>query len=116
MLELPAAEWDLVGLCVRAAADGPFFDDDEYQTLFGFGRAEMQRVAREWSQVPRGHDLSREVIAAAAGALNNLAGYPHGRDAELVAWTGMSRPDIRRLANAVTGALRSARSFGPVER
>lgn len=67
----------IIGECLVAAVNGPFFPDWEFSTLFGLERAEIDRVARSWPDV----DEQDETVALAVNnALANLAGYPHGED------------------------------------
>jgi hypothetical protein len=82
MRGLDHREVQLIGNCLRAAADGPFFEDWEFATLFGLERAEVKRIAEEWPKV----DADDAIVARAVqNSLNNLLGYPHGMDAELEA-------------------------------
>jgi len=53
MRGLDQREIQLIGDCLLAAADGPFFEDWEYATLFGLDRAEVTRIAGEWPRVMR---------------------------------------------------------------
>ena len=69
------ADSELVGRCLTAAVDGPFFPDWEFTTLFGLSREEARSVARAWPDV----DLSNpQVWRTVHNVLNNLLGYPHG--------------------------------------
>ena len=65
-----------VAECLRAAADGPFFPDWEFQTLFGLEREEVREVLARW---PDPAD-PEEQWQAINGAMNLLLGYPHGQD------------------------------------
>jgi hypothetical protein len=67
----------IIGECLIAAVEGPFFPEWEFQTLFGLGRADVAKVTRSWPNV-RGEDET--VVLAVNNALGNLAGYPHGED------------------------------------
>jgi hypothetical protein len=75
LLELPAQDVAVIGTCVRADADGPFFPDWEIHTLLGFDHADLRRIADSWPPSVPG----TEAESAAWGCLNNLLGYPHGR-------------------------------------
>lgn len=67
--------------CLRAAADGPFFPDWEFQTLIGVDRETVRRVYDAWpDQTVDDEDFSCAVV----GSLNNLLGYPHGQESQ---WT-----------------------------
>lgn len=65
----------VIGQCLRAAADGPFFPDWEFHTLFGFEREELRRIADRW---PHWDDEIEQQDAVNA-TLNNLLHYPHQR-------------------------------------
>ena len=91
----------LIGDCLRAAADGPFFKDWEFATLFGVERAEMKRIAEEWPKV----DADDAIVSdAVQNSLNNLLGYPHGMDADLEASVLGSPSAIERVLVKWRGA------------
>ena len=76
MSSIPADE--LVKRGVAAAANGPFFPDWEFATLFGLSR---QEVAAAATQIGPSSVASCELARrAAASAVNNLLGYPHGQE------------------------------------
>ncbi len=75
----------LLGRCLRAAAEGPYFPDWEFHTLFGLTRAEVATVAKEWPGVT---DEATTHLAI-NNALNNLLGYPHGMQDRLEADLGV---------------------------
>ena len=62
--------------CLKAAAEGPFFSDHVFHTLFGLEREEGRQIISEWSDVDGN---SEEVVVAINNSINNLLGYPHGR-------------------------------------
>jgi hypothetical protein len=72
----------VVELCLRAAVEGPFFEDWEFHALFGLDRSEVEVVLDAWPNLPTADfgDLSAEraQYLAVNGAMNNLLGYPHG--------------------------------------
>lgn len=80
--------------CLRAAADGPFFPDWEFQTLFGVTREDVRGVATGWPNVD---DTNEMVRLAITNSLANLIGYPHGRDDELLAQVGLHREELPAL-------------------
>lgn len=69
----------VIAEALKAAAEGPFFPDWEFSTLFGLERDEVARVARDWPVVD-GSDA--RVDLAVNNALANLCGYPHGCEQE----------------------------------
>src|SRR5262245_35785702 len=63
----------------ESSGGGPLFLDWEFTTLFGVSRAELAEVSRAW---PKVDEFASEVDRAVSNALGNLAGYPHGYEAE----------------------------------
>lgn len=93
-MELGAVEMDVIGKCLRAAAEGPFFEDWEFSTLFGLSRAEVLSVAESWPSV----DHSEATVHRAINnSMVNLLGYPHGLDADLRAYVPGGPPEIERV-------------------
>jgi len=79
--KLSPQERNVVRECLRAAVDGAFFPDWEFQTLIGVPREKVRSIADQWPGV----DFSDPAVAAGiVGTMNNLLAYPHGRNAE---WT-----------------------------
>lgn len=73
----------IIGECLRAAATGPFFRQagpEPYglvHTLMGVTHRRLVEIARAYPEVD-GNDP--EVVGAIIGSMNNLVGYPHGKD------------------------------------
>src|SRR5271154_1760450 len=65
----------IVGQALRAAANGPFFPDWEFHTLFGLERDRVREIADAW---PKQVAPPEEMTVAVNNSLNNLLGYPHG--------------------------------------
>jgi hypothetical protein len=103
---LEPLEKDAVGHCLEAAVHGPFLPDEEFETLIGLTRTEVERVLESWpdSAAPLEQDL------AVNNVLLNLLRYPHGKwdawhdyiDAEpqevaaiLAKWRGESKASRR---------------------
>jgi hypothetical protein len=84
LADLTRDEREVERRCLVEAADGPYFPDWEFETLFGVTRSEVSDIIHTWPSV----DDRREVVRIAIGnAFANLLGYPHG--------------DIPRLERAV---------------
>ena len=79
---LSEREMQIAGACLRAAANGPFFPDWEFSTLFGFERSEIETLAEAW---PNATDASQQRRAVQA-SMNNLSHYPHHLDSEWASW------------------------------
>jgi hypothetical protein len=101
MLLLSQDEARLVADCLSETADGPFYDDQEFETLFGFTRSEMREAAGRWAAgAPVDEDWR-----AGRGALNNLLGYPHGDRARTAFMDklGADEPELETLQSRMRG-------------
>ncbi len=85
--DLSNSDRDLIRRSLAACADGPFFDDWEFNTLFGLTRSEFREAARRWTEQGR---IDQQVELAVHNALNTLRGYPHGMDSKLQEDFGVS--------------------------
>lgn len=79
LLDLSDDEMSIVDQCLRAAIDGPFFPEWEFETLMGVTREELKELAANW----RAHKSREQTSDAVTSVLNNLVGYPHGEE---LAW------------------------------
>jgi hypothetical protein len=61
---------------LRAASDGPFFEDWEFGSLFGLERSEVRAVLARWPSVL----VVETTWLAINNSIGNLLGYPHGYD------------------------------------
>jgi hypothetical protein len=76
LADLDDREREVVRECLRAAVNGPFFPDWEFETLFGLDREEVRRVLLSW---PTLNEADETVVPAINNSMNNLLGYPMGR-------------------------------------
>ena len=90
---LTADDISIIGGCLRAAVEGPFFPDWEFSTLFGMERREVATVWSSWPQTEDAADQWRAV----SGSMNNLLGYPHGRDDAWHEYIPASRDEVEAL-------------------
>ncbi|MDY7096247.1 MAG: hypothetical protein SX243_25000 [Acidobacteriota bacterium] len=60
-----------------AVVKGPFFPGWEFDTLFGFTRAEIAELVAAWPEVDFDDEEVRRAISV---ALVQLTGYPHGEE------------------------------------
>ena len=90
----------IIHRCLRASAEGPYFEDWEFDTLFGVTRDELRVVVAAWPNV----DESNEVVALSINnALANLLSYPHGKGDQVV-------NDVGKLAE-IEHAFRTWRQY-----
>src|SRR5215470_2601534 len=75
LADLSPSEREIVRACLRAAAEGPFFPDWEFSSLFGLSREELKTILASW---PNLNEVDESVVLAINNSLNNLIGYPHG--------------------------------------
>ena len=91
---LPEDDKQVVFACLRAAAEGPFFPDWEFATLFGLDRDEVARIVAD---LPHVDDSETSVALAINNAMANLLGYPHG---DVDAWSrfiSVPESEVRRV-------------------
>jgi hypothetical protein len=82
--ELDEREMSVVYECLKAAAYGPFFVDEnaddpywEIHALFGLSITELREIA---DSCPNIDMVNENVKLAINNSFNNLLGYPHGCD------------------------------------
>jgi hypothetical protein len=90
----------ILGQALRAAADGPFFPDWEFHTLFGLERRKVRAIADAWPEPTASSD---DVETAVNNSLNNLLGYPHQQDAVWSQWVSVDRHQLNKLFNRLRG-------------
>jgi hypothetical protein len=93
LADLNQKERGVVGECLRAAAEGPFFSDWEFSTLFGLTRDELGQVRSSW---PHPDEQDEKVVRAINNSMNNLLGYPHRSDRQT--WFAFISVDPSELA------------------
>lgn len=92
--ELSEDEKRVILECLKAAAEGPFFPDWEFHTLFGLERNEMAEIVAAWPRI----DWSLEkVIVAMNNSMNNLLGYPHGCEEEWARYISVTAEEVARV-------------------
>ncbi len=74
LADLNSEEREVVKCCLHAAAEGPFFPDWEFSTLFGLKRDEVKVILASW---PNLDDSDESVSCAINGSFVNLLYYPH---------------------------------------
>ena len=82
--------------CLRAAVEGPFFPEWEFQTLMGLERAEVAAVLAEWPGTTRSDDQ----VVAVNNVLNNLLGYPHAASEQT--WRSYIEASPREVADVLS--------------
>lgn len=90
--KLSAPEVAIVRNSLRAAIEGPFFPDWEFETLIGVDRATVRSVYNAWPSQTVSRD---EFSCAVVGSMNNLLAYPHGFDIEIETYVPGGKPAIK---------------------
>lgn len=97
---LTEEEEAVVKECLIAAAYGPFFDEEDFYTLFGVSRVEAKLVADHFPNVDEfddshgGNDDSWLVIN---NTFANLLGYPHRMEKEWAQYISVSRERVEEV-------------------
>jgi hypothetical protein len=91
--DLTADERAVVRQCLKAAADGPFFPDWEFEILFGITRADVRSVQESWPP-DRPDQMTRTAINH---SLNNLLHYPHRKNEAWSNLISVSRSEVHRI-------------------
>ena len=90
---------ELIRRALVAAVEGPYFPEWEFHALFGLSRDELRIVLDAWPSEPgsgiRGYEDGAAVRRVGVNnALNNLLGYPHGHDQQLLDEVGVGRQEL----------------------
>jgi hypothetical protein len=79
LANLDERERGVIRECLQASAEGPFFPDSEFETLFGLTREDVRRVLFCWPELDETDEI---VVIAINNSINNLLGYPAGNTQE----------------------------------
>ena len=96
--ELSETESTIIGQCLRAAVDGPFFPEWEFSTLFGLHREEVRSIANEW---PRNSARTQDVILAINNSINHLLHYPHRKNNLRSDWIPVDHKELKDLLEKI---------------
>jgi hypothetical protein len=99
---LSPAVIETVRCALRAAVEGSFFPDWEFQTLIGVDRDTVKKVYTSW---PRPTVEQEEFTCAIVGSMSNLVGYLHGMEDELAFYIPGGRQAIENALNRVSPIL-----------
>lgn len=97
---LSQSDSKIVGEVLRAAADGPYFPDWEFQTLFGLHRDQVRRIANEW---PLPNVAPEDVVVAVNNAMNMLLTYPHRKHDLWPEWITVDQQAVNDLFSRLRG-------------
>jgi hypothetical protein len=97
---LSKRESDTIKEVLHAAADGPFFPDWEFQTIFGITRERVRRIADEW---PLPNAPPGDVVLAVNNSLNWLLSYPHRKHDLWSDWISVDQCAVNELYNNLRG-------------
>ncbi len=94
-LRLSDGDFDKVVKCMRAMAEGPFVEDPEFGTVMGCSRMAL----RNWLLLNE-RTFDEEATAMALSSINTLVGFPHKREPERFALTGLEKHQILELRSS----------------
>lgn len=95
---LDQEEFEIARQCLRAAVEGPFFPEWEFQTLIGWTRKEVQMLTQAWSSPS---ETSEELVDVIIAVLNNLVGYPHGQEVRWSEFIAVPKTEVTRLLDTI---------------
>jgi hypothetical protein len=95
--DLPLRERMLIKQCMDVVVAGEVIEHVELQTLCGLEAAYFTAVVDAWPLID---DALPDVFLAINGALNNLLGYPHGRDDIWESEIQAERVEVERIYRA----------------
>ena len=94
MADLTFEEQRIIGECLRAAADGPFFPEWEFQTLFGVERRDVAKVASDW---PFADASSQTLSLSVNNSMLHLMYYPHRKWDAWEEFISVSPAEVERI-------------------
>ena len=99
METLSSSEIEIVRRSLQATVEGSFFPDWEFETLVGVDRETVREVYAAWPDQTIGRE---DFGCAVVGAMNNLVGYPHGKEGELMTYVPEGRAAISEALERLT--------------
>ena len=93
-------EKSIVLECMCAALKGNFFWDDEFFSLLGVHRKELEAVIEKWPNVDHRDEITRMSVI---GSMLNLLCYPHHKfDDEWHEYISVSPAKVKEVLDRVT--------------
>lgn len=84
--------------CLEMALDEKFFPNQEFQTLIGFSKKDLEKIILNWKNTNFHDQNIQEIIN---NIFINLLGYPHGQDKYLEESLGISRDPLEEIFNQI---------------
>ena len=94
LTKLTCKQKEIVYECMKAAVEGPFFPDWEFETLFGINRNELKSIVNAWPDID---DTDETVSLAINNSMANLIGYPHGKKGEWRKYISVSPEEVSAI-------------------
>lgn len=101
MIALTEKEKDTIKECLEATVNGPFFDEWEFQTLFGINRSQVNDVLSKWPKLDLENEDDYYVIRQ---SLAQLIGYPHRKEKKWSEFISKSPSEVRILFERICAA------------
>ena len=100
LAQLTEEERRVMQACLKAASEGPFFPEDEFQRRFGQDRGDLDRVLRAW---PRVDESAERVALAIINAMASLLSGRHGQPEERRRWVPVPDAEVLRVLHKWRG-------------
>jgi hypothetical protein len=78
----------------NATVEGPFFPEDEFQTLIGLSREEFKKIVNRCSDISKPSKLCKIAIN---NAIINMLGYPHGCEEVWSEYISVSSSELQKV-------------------
>lgn len=106
--------------CLLAAADGPFFPDWEFSTLFGFEREEIRRTASTWPDTDDGAEHGDAINATPKNFLrHHMAARTAGANTSRShrgSWSRSTRVGVAKTSSTTPARRASTALCSPMRR
>lgn len=91
---LTKKEQEVICECLKAAVNGPFFDDDDFHILFGLYRNEVLPIIESLPDIDESNELT---IRAINNSINNLVGFPHNKKEYWDEYISVSPAELEKI-------------------
>jgi hypothetical protein len=94
LTDLSEPERNTVKQCLRAAAEGPFFPEWEFPTLFGISRQELSAIYNSWETID---ERDENTVLAINNSMANLLCYPHDEENQWAEFISATPEEVERI-------------------
>ena len=90
---LTDSESGVIKKCLIETIQCSYFDDNEFSTLIGCNRGRVSEIEKNWPAVTN----TKENYSIIINCLNNLLGYPHGKNRQLYSFIKTDEKNLDNL-------------------